>query len=386
MGRTFSLSELNYIIDNRIKGLGATGLQASNSTVVNVSNAAPPEIGQVLTIVSPTKATWQNSSSGAPLATTVPIDETPGISGAVGNENAAAHADHVHAMPPFGTVAGTFCEGNDNRLNASSGGIIIIGQISNIPSASSVSVGTVYVPTDSGYKMISDGSNWLIDVPYVSQVIIGTGDLSGWTYESGLISSVQIVSHTTYSTFHCVALNTSPDYVDFLPPISSFNTGPGGVWTITACFRYVGNVNGFAAAYQGIAIVLLDDLGHRFMWGPLLEANPLYTSASACGFTNHTRNYVTIGTLELSNITPALFTLFFRVRFDGTSYYKEYSSNGVNWVLSSHGDASSGPPNVVSYNGINTMTPTHWGVGCELIPTVPADFDILMLRQTPTNG
>jgi len=115
MGRTWSLSELNAIIDKRLTGI-ATSLQTSKLVPVNVSNASSPEVGQVLTATSKTTASWKNSSGGAPLGTSIPIAESPGATGVVGNENAAAHADHVHALPPFGTSAGTFCEGNDSRI------------------------------------------------------------------------------------------------------------------------------------------------------------------------------------------------------------------------------------------------------------------------------
>jgi len=44
-----------------------------------------------------------------------------GGSSVEGVANAFARQDHLHALPPFGTTAGTFCEGNDPRLNASGG-------------------------------------------------------------------------------------------------------------------------------------------------------------------------------------------------------------------------------------------------------------------------
>ena len=40
-----------------------------------------------------------------------------GGSNAEGSANAFARQDHIHALPPFGGAGGTFCEGNDARLN-----------------------------------------------------------------------------------------------------------------------------------------------------------------------------------------------------------------------------------------------------------------------------
>lgn len=52
-------------------------------------------------------------SFGAPVALTVGGSNTAGVS------TDATRADHKHALPAFGSGAGTFCEGNDSRLSDS---------------------------------------------------------------------------------------------------------------------------------------------------------------------------------------------------------------------------------------------------------------------------
>ncbi|HMI93400.1 MAG TPA: hypothetical protein VK509_18640 [Polyangiales bacterium] len=58
-----------------------------------------------------------------------------GGASAEGVANAFARQDHLHALPPFGTTAGTLCEGNDPRLNAS-GGAADPHAISHLPGGS----------------------------------------------------------------------------------------------------------------------------------------------------------------------------------------------------------------------------------------------------------
>jgi hypothetical protein len=375
MGRTFSLSELNYIIDKRISVIGSSGLQTSNSTVINVSNAAPPEIGQVLTAMSVTTATWQNSSIGMPLGTDVPIDETPGISGAPGNENFTAHSDHVHALPPFGTSAGTFCEGNDPRLST----LVSPGSISIIPAASAVRPGTIYFPIDDDYRFVSNGESWLIDVPYCP-VLQSPGDLSTWTYESGTPNYANMLSHGgVYSTLTCLAENPTPDYVDFLSASPTIVGGTNNVWTITATIRYAGiGVAGSTNLYQNVGIFLLDENDHRFMWGISLGIS-FFASAHAAGFTGHTRNYYSaLNSPEMSDLNPANYTYHVRIRHTSAGlYFTEYSRDGRNWSISTNGGT-----NVLLYGIGSQLIPTRWGIGCEYIPAGLANWDILQLRQS----
>lgn len=68
---------------------------------------------------TPGAAVWKNTTSGGggggityggPSSLVVGGGNVPGASTSV------TRADHIHALPPFGTTAGTFCEGNDSRL------------------------------------------------------------------------------------------------------------------------------------------------------------------------------------------------------------------------------------------------------------------------------
>jgi hypothetical protein len=44
---------------------------------------------------------------------------TPGSSAATGTAASFARSDHTHTVPAFGTIAATFCQGNDSRLSDS---------------------------------------------------------------------------------------------------------------------------------------------------------------------------------------------------------------------------------------------------------------------------
>jgi hypothetical protein len=71
---------------------------------------------------TPTVHALNHLPGGAdPLASGPAFALAVGGSSAEGVANAFARQDHLHALPPFGTTAGTFCEGNDPRLNASGG-------------------------------------------------------------------------------------------------------------------------------------------------------------------------------------------------------------------------------------------------------------------------
>jgi hypothetical protein len=434
MGRTWSLSELNVVIDKRLTGI-ATSLQTSKLIPVNISNAVPPEIDQVLTATSKTTATWKDAGGGVLLSTTMPASEIVGGSGSVGIGISAARDDHVHPMPQFGTVAGTFCEGDDIRLISGSGiqlsttmpaseivggsgsvgtgstaarddhihslppfgtvagtfcegddirlvqTALVPGSITLMPSASSVAPGTFYLPTDNSYRYVASGSSWLIDVPY-SPMLLAPGDMSSWTYESGTPGYAQMIARgSQYSTMQCLLQNPTPDYVDFLPPTPNIVTGSNGEWQIVATFRYAGiGAANSVNLYQNIGIFLLDESDHRFKWGISLT-DSFFACAHATGFTSHTRNYYSsLTSKEMSDLNPANYTYHVRVRHSGSIYLTEYSRDAIDWTISTNGGI-----NVLRWGGTgDNLTPTRWGVGCEYIPAGLANWDILQLRQMPT--
>lgn len=84
----------------------------SGGGVSTVTTATPATV----TITNPTGPTVNIDVSAAALTAATPAAETPGATGVVGVAPTAARADHVHALPAFGTVAGTFAQGNDARF------------------------------------------------------------------------------------------------------------------------------------------------------------------------------------------------------------------------------------------------------------------------------
>ncbi len=113
---------------------------------VYISSSTAPVSGSVLIALSSTNAQWEPLPT-SPLSSTVPItvarttalagtssfaarsdhqhDVSVGdpaaltVGGALvtGTSSSLSRADHVHSLPPFGTVTGSFAEGNDARLS-----------------------------------------------------------------------------------------------------------------------------------------------------------------------------------------------------------------------------------------------------------------------------
>jgi hypothetical protein len=60
----------------------------------------------------------RHAPNGAdPLSTAVAVSLSPGSTNAEGSSTSFARADHTHALPEFGSTAGTFAQGDDPRLS-----------------------------------------------------------------------------------------------------------------------------------------------------------------------------------------------------------------------------------------------------------------------------
>jgi hypothetical protein len=121
----------------------ASGLRTA-TTIVSINTAIAPSSGQVLTAASDTSAIWvtplaltnvspsnvtkssaivgvssfaARSDHKHDISTTTASSLSVGGNNAEGSSTSLARADHLHALPSFGTTAGTFCQGNDSRLS-----------------------------------------------------------------------------------------------------------------------------------------------------------------------------------------------------------------------------------------------------------------------------
>ena len=254
---------------------------------------------------------------------------------------------------------------------------VIPGLFSVMPGASSVLAGTIYSATDAPFNnYVDDGVKWLMNIN--GKLSPQANDILGWTYESPTPGYATITNKFSYIIMNQLLLNNSPEYVDFLPNNSIIATGPGGVWTITACFQYQ-ELNKIDNNFSGAIIVLKDGSDHRFMAGPQISTTQATLNASACGFTGNTRNYYS----NLSSQEFVAYTTIYwiRLRYDGINYIYEYSYDGANWIVTLNGGT-----NIFTYDGgSHAIIPTNWGIGCHYIPT-PTNWIILSLSQTPTNG
>jgi len=96
--------------DAHVTLAGASGVDLSDTDPVNVTKAAASE-------GTASEASRQDHKHD--VTTAAAGAATPGDSAAEGSAASLARSDHKHSLPAFGASSGTFCEGDDSRLNAS---------------------------------------------------------------------------------------------------------------------------------------------------------------------------------------------------------------------------------------------------------------------------
>jgi hypothetical protein len=276
-----------------------------------------------------------------------------------------------------GTPGATGATGATGAAGSGSG--IQVGPLASLPDPATLPDGTMYVPTDDATQLIDISSHWNMLIPGSVPIAMSVGDISGWTYESGITAGAVLEAIGGYSRMRSLLSNPSPDYIDWLASDSTLHTGAGGIWTITLCTKYRPTVarSGEGNPYSSVNIVLLDGSGHRFMFGPQDgTSGPLTLSAATAGFTNHTRNYY--GGINANNLHTTNGITWVRLRYDGTNYISEYSVDGSTWILT-----TAGGTNIFNW-GSGAITPTNWGIGTQYIPGSLGTWDIYQLEQTPT--
>jgi hypothetical protein len=84
---------------------------------------------------------------------------TPGQANNPGTATSAARSDHDHALPAFGTGAGTFCQGNDSRLTSdrTASGLRTATTVVSISGSAAPAAGDMLVATSSTAAIWSDG-------------------------------------------------------------------------------------------------------------------------------------------------------------------------------------------------------------------------------------
>jgi hypothetical protein len=100
---------------------GYCGLDATSKVAVanlNTATSAPGTVaGGAAAVGAGPKLAFENHNHSLSLGS--PVALTVGGSSADGTSTAAPRADHVHALPAFGTTSGTIAQGNDSRFSDS---------------------------------------------------------------------------------------------------------------------------------------------------------------------------------------------------------------------------------------------------------------------------
>lgn len=128
------------------------------------------------------------------IATAAPSSLTAGGSNTIGSSVSLSRADHIHALPAFGTTAGTFCQGNDVRLSDK-----------RAPTITSEATGDI---------MYFNGTNWVrLAATTANNILItnGASTAPSWTAASNIVifgtQYNQIVSNATATTTGTVYVN-----------------------------------------------------------------------------------------------------------------------------------------------------------------------------------
>ena len=197
----------------------ASGLRSS-TTIVSISSATAPVLGQSLVATGPTAATWQTVSlltSVSPsnvtksaavvgvgtaaaredhkhdVTTAAAVANPPGSANAEGTATSLSRSDHTHTLAAFGTTSGTFCQGNDSRLSDDR-------TASDLRTATTiVSVSAATAPT-AGQALVATGptvATWQ-NFPIVTHVDISSATTTASTTDVLMASMTATPAAGTY--------------------------------------------------------------------------------------------------------------------------------------------------------------------------------------------
>lgn len=97
------------------KGL-MTSTYALKLDGIIAADGAPEDVTKSVAVIG-TSGDYAREDHKHDVSTATPGAATPGDSATEGTATSLARSDHQHSLPAFGTIATTFCEGDDSRLS-----------------------------------------------------------------------------------------------------------------------------------------------------------------------------------------------------------------------------------------------------------------------------
>jgi hypothetical protein len=267
------------------------------------------------------------------LATGAPGTITPGDDASEGSACFYAKSDHTHAIAPFGSAPGTFCEGSDARLgdDRTASGLRSASTTVAVAAAAAPSAGQVLTatgPATATWQTPASNSVWSPDVQPLSahgcddEFTAASLDAKWSTWDPGSLLTATI--DADYRSLKLAATgNGSIRYAGIHQPV------PDSEYAV---YAKVG-ATGIAPGEFRIGIFVSDDV----------TANPstadfrvleVAVSATLVGWIVDSRTFAAYnGTPSTTdNISNSLYApIYLRMRCNGTSFAGDFSQDGRSW-------------------------------------------------------
>jgi len=92
-------------------------IKEADQSLVNITNNYVPNIRSITAGTGLTGGGDLSIDRTISAITSIASNLVPGNIGATGTAPTLSKSDHIHGLPPFGSTAGSFCEGSDSRLS-----------------------------------------------------------------------------------------------------------------------------------------------------------------------------------------------------------------------------------------------------------------------------
>ena len=153
---------------------GTDGYFIQDSPVIIDDSGNITGAGTINSVSITAHGTRHNPDGSDPVTVAAPTGLTVGGSNTTGTANSLSRSDHVHALPAFGTGAGTFAQGNDARLSDDR-------TASGLRTASTVVVTSAAAAPTAGQVLVATSGTAGVWAPFTSMVHWGNNSVTNTT-------------------------------------------------------------------------------------------------------------------------------------------------------------------------------------------------------------